>query len=486
MTLLSNARVFGNPGADSVLIDGERIAALGLGLARGLARGPDGGPDGDKVIDLQGMLLTPGLNDAHLHLMRGAALGIEVDLRDARSPREMAQRINERAAVTPRGEWVTGRGWDHTLWPRTDSAEPWPTRAMLDAVSSEHPMYFSRIDIHVAVANTAALRIAGASERFPDGLLREEQMAIVRGKIPPHSKPRKRDALLATLRDFARLGITSCQDNSTWDDYLLYREMEAAGEWTLRVAEWFDFGVPGSELVEKREVRSRLFHTGLCKGFSDGSLGSRTAALLAPYSDDASTKGILRFDPATLPARVRELDAAGFQIGLHAIGDAAVRMCLDAFEGVAVPEKRHRIEHAQIVTGADLPRFARLGLIASVQPCHWLSDRRWAAERLGERLRLAYRWKDFLDAGVPIAIGTDFPVEPADPAANFEALAAGPNGITRDEAISAYTLGAAYAEFTEHEKGRIAPGYLADLVAWDADSRAALTMLGGEVIFKTW
>jgi len=181
-----------------------------------------------------------------------------------------------------------------------------------------------------------------------------------------------------------------------------------------------------------------------------------------------------------LPARVHELDTAGFQIGLHAIGDAAVRMCLDAFEGVSTPDKRHRIEHAQTVTDADMPRFARLGLIASIQPCHWLTDRRWAGERLGDRLRTAYRWKSF----PRIAIGTDFPVEPADPGLNFRALTEGPDGMSRDEAILGYTAGAAYAEFTEHEKGRIAPGQLADLIAWKDDG-VVLTMLGGDIIFNS-
>lgn len=467
MKLLKNARVFGNPDANSVLIKDSRILAVGRDL------------EGVLECDLQGALLTPGLNDAHLHLMRGALLAVEVDLRGVASPVEMQQPIRERVATTPVGEWITGRGWDHTLWP----GEVWPTRALLDEVSREHPMYFSRVDIHVAVANTRALEIAGASERFPEGLLRETEMAIVRSKIPAHSRDRRRTALLKTLADFARMGITSVQDNSTWEDYLLYREIEAERRWTLRVSEWLDFNAPLAELQEKRHVQSPLLRTGLCKGFSDGSLGSRTAALLEPYADDPSTRGMLRFDPGELRARVRELDAAGFQIGLHAIGDAAVRMCLDAFESIA--PKRHRIEHAQIVADSDVPRFAQLGLIASIQPCHWLTDRRWAGERLGDRLRTAYRWR-FLH----IAIGTDFPVEPADPAGSFRAVAEGPCGLSRDEAIAAYTAGSAYAEFADHEKGCIEPGQLADLVAWhshdlEPHERVMMTMLGGDIIFHS-
>jgi predicted amidohydrolase YtcJ len=480
VTLLRNARVFGNPGADSVLVDDGRIAAVGRDL------------DGAPAIDLHGSLLTPGLNDAHLHLMRGASLRIEVDLRDTRSPAEMQERIAERAAVTPAGQWITGRGWDHTLWPD----QPWPTRALLDQVSAVHPMYFSRVDIHVAVANSAALQIAGASGQFPDGLLRETEMAIVRRMIPAHSKDQRRAALLATLQDFARLGITSCQDNSTWDDFLLYRELEQEGKWTLRVSEWLDFLAPVAELEDKRRTaaawQSPLLRTGLAKGFSDGSLGSCTAALLAPYSDDATTTGILRLEPVEARERVRALDAAGFQIGLHAIGDAAVRLCLDAFAGTDTRGKRHRIEHAQIVADEDLPRFAQLGLIASVQPCHWLTDRRWAGERLGPRLLTAYRWSSFARQGVPLAIGTDFPVEPPDPAANFAALTGGREAerLTRDEALAAYTAGSAYAEFADHEKGRIAPGQLADLVAWDSSpsysvDHVLMTMLGGDIIFSS-
>lgn len=491
--LLKNARVFGNPGADSVLLSGDRIVAVGRNLDDA----------GGAVRDLGGAFLTPGINDAHIHFARGARDLEQVGLYGAQSPEEMQRRIAARVAETPAGQWITGRGWDHTLWP----GAPWPTRAMLDAVSTRHPMYFTRVDLHVAVANSAALQAAGVNAATPDppagsldfaaGLLRETAMSLVRRAIPPASPASRRAALLRALQQAASLGITSIQDNSFWTDFEMYRELDREGRLTLRVTEWLDFSEPVEALEERRRAAcSPRLKLGLVKGFSDGSLGARTAALLEPYSDDPATRGMLRMDAAEMGRKFAALDAAGFQIGLHAIGDAAVRACLDAFERVPRSPRRHRIEHAQIVTEEDVARFALLGLIASVQPNHWLTDRRWAGDRLGARLRTAYRWRSFARQGVPLAVGTDFPVEPMDPRRGLHALVSRDDGegLTMSEALDAYTAGSAYAEFSEHDKGRIAPGQLADLCAWDRDLLAAspeevlevrvvLTVAGGAVVF---
>lgn len=511
--LLRHVRLFQHPEADSLLVSGERIAAVGRELDS---------PPGARICDLRGTFVTPGFNDAHIHFGRGAAQ-LSRDLREinligAHSPGEMQERIRARLEEFRPGEWITGRGWDHTLWP----GAPWPTRKLLDEVSHRHPMYFSRVDMHVAVVNTAALEAAGLSAGadppqggsvdVEQGLLKETAMGLVRRVIPPPSRDARRAALERALDEACRLGLTSVQDNSTWEDYQLYRELDRDGRLTLRIAEWLDFNEPLETLEEKRrtavteavrglrgpQARAPRLKTGAVKGFADGSLGAHTAALLEPYADHPANTGQLRFDAAGIRPRLAALDAAGFQVALHAIGDAAVRACLDALEGIAGPGKRHRIEHAQVVAGSDIPRFARLGLIASIQPNHWLTDSRWAVARLGkERLKTAYPWRTLARLGVPLALGTDFPVEPLDPRRVLYAAVTrdGPERLTMEEALLAYTAGSAYAEFADTEKGSIATRQLADLVVWDTDllqaepeqvlkARVLMTVVGGEVIYE--
>lgn len=515
---LRNCRVFGHPKADSILIRGERIAEVGTGLTAELE------------VRLSGAFVIPGFNDAHIHFARGAQELSALGLAGARSPEEMQQRIRDRLPEFGPGEWITGHGWDHTLWGGAASAEsggpetPWPGRRLLDEVSEQHPMYFSRVDMHVALASTRALEAAGLMQKarpdppggavardrdgLPTGLLKETAMELVRSVIPAADREARKAAIVRALRVATRFGITSLQDNSYWDDYLLYRELEREGRLTARITEWLDFTEPIEELERKRRQEatraSALLRLGLVKGFADGSLGSRTAALLAPYHDaPAGDRGLPRFSPEALREKVVALDAAGFQIGLHAIGDAAVRLCLDTFEHAAARNappsagRRHRIEHSQVVADADLPRYGALGLVASVQPNHWLTDSRWAAARLGsERLPTAYRWASFARLGVPLALGTDFPVEPMDPRRVLYAAATreGPERLSMEDAVRFYTAGSAFAEFAESEKGAIAPGMLADLAVLADDPCAmhpdtvlkletVMTFVGGEQVF---
>jgi predicted amidohydrolase YtcJ len=307
----------------------------------------------------------------------------------------------------------------------------------------------------------------------------------------------RRRAILLALKDAAAHGVTSVQDNSDWDDFLVYQELEREGLLPVRISEWLSFNDPVEVLVAHRAAQpadDRMLHTGMLKGFMDGSLGSRTAALLSPYSDDPGNSGLPRYQQARLDAMTKERAAVGFQIGFHAIGDRAVEMALNAFAAAnASAGRRDRIEHSQVVDPRDIPRYKALGIIASMQPSHLLTDMNWAPARLGpQRSRYAYGWKAFLEAGVPLAFGTDYPVEPITP---FRGIYAGvtrrneagtdsyfpQDRLTVDEVLLAYTQGSAYAEFAEGFKGKLVPGYVADFVVLDRD----LTKVPPAEILKT-
>ena len=296
-------------------------------------------------------------------------------------------------------------------------------------------------------------------------------------------------------------GVTSVQDNSDWNDFLVYQQLEREGLLKIRITEWLRFDDPVKLLLAHRAehpATDRILHTGMLKGFMDGSLGSRTAALQLPYADDPGNSGLPRYQQAQLDAMTKERVAAGFQIGFHAIGDRAVKMALNAFAAAApstrdLPAMRNRIEHSQVVDPQDIPRYKALGVIASMQPSHLLTDMNWAESRLGpERARNAYAWKAFLDAGVPLAFGTDYPVEPITP---FRGIYAGvtrsneagtrtyfpQDSLTMGQVLFAYTQGSAYAEFSETFKGKLIPGYVADFVVLDRD----LTNIPAPEVLKT-
>ena len=482
-----------------------------------------------QVIDLGGHFVMPGFNDAHVHLASGGFLQLQVNLVGVQSMAEMQQRIAARVKTAAQGEWIIGRGWDHTLW----ADEKLPTRQDIDAVTRDHPAIFIRVDGHIAVANTAALKAAGigptsaappggkidlGANGEPTGIVRETVVAMITAKEPEPTPSLRRRAAELALADAARWGITSAQDNSDWKDFLVYEDLEREGKLSLRISEWLRFDDP-VELLEKHRAHhpgdDPMLHTAMLKGFMDGSLGSRTAALLAPYADDPGNSGLPQYEQGRLNRMAIERALAGFQIGFHAIGDRAAQMALDAFaeaersakENDKMRDFRFRIEHDQVVTPSQLAQYKKLGVIASVQPNHLLTDMHWVMERIGaERAKNSYPWKDFLDDGIPLAFGTDYPVEPITPfrglyAAVTRRTEAGTKEyfpeqrLSIEQAIAAYTTGAAYAQFAEKDKGTLAPGMLADFVVLDRDltkvappeilkTRVLRTVVGGKTVYQ--
>ena len=502
----------------AIAIAGGKILAAGSeGAMRDLA-----GPL-TKIIDLHGAFAMPGFNDAHAHLASGGAEKLNVNLVGSKSLEEMQERIAARAKTTAPGEWILGEGWDHTMWPTKTT----PTRQDLDKVTGDHPAIFGRVDGHIAVANSAALKAAGITKDTkaptgsaidhdangePTGILREgPAVGLVYAKVPPPSAEKRLKAMQIALQIAASNGVTSVQDYSDWQDFLALEQLEKEGKLTARISEWLTFGNSLETLKQQRAhhpASDPMLHTGFLKGFMDGSLGSRTAALLAPYADDPKNSGITRFSQDDLNRMTKERAAAGFQIGFHAIGDRAIQMALDAYAAAGVkPERRFRIEHDQIVEPRQIAQYRQMGVIASVQPSHLLTDMRWVTDRVGkERAATSYPWKSYLDAGVHICFGTDFPVEFINPFRGIYSAVTRKNEagtqefypkekLTIDQAIAAYTTGSAYAEFDEKTKGTLAPGMLADFIVLDRDitkvppaeilkTKVLRTVVGGKTVYE--
>jgi predicted amidohydrolase YtcJ len=520
--------------AEAVAVSGGRIVAVGS------TRGLRARYDAARTIDLKGRLVTPGFNDAHIHFAGGGLALLRVDLNGAKTLEEAKRRVAARAREVRPGAWITGRGWDHTLW-----GGEWPTRKDLDEVAPQNPVFLQRVDGHVSWANTLALQKAGVTRETrapeggeilrdasgePTGILKETAAGLVGRAVPQTTPEETAEGVARALAEARRYGITSIQDNSGYETTKLYRALLKQGKLTVRVAEWQNFEDTVEELKRQRaEFASfgddplRLRLTAL-KGYVDGTLGSRTAAMLAPFADDPANSGIPRRPPEELTKMVVERADAGFQIALHAIGDRANRMTLDAFEAAdkrrllgAMVERRprdtqwmrHRIEHSQVIAPSDFIRFGKMGVIASMQPSHAISDKRWAQARLGEyRVLGAYSWHMMLAHGVRVAFGTDWPVEPINPylglyaAVTRQSTEGDPPGgwwpqerVSMADAIRAYTAEGAYASFEEKEKGRIAAGMLADLVVHSKDLLAIrpeeilrtevdVTVFNGEVVYE--
>ena len=515
---------------EAIAVRGDRIEAVGKTLDIEKLKGPQ-----TQRIDLEGHFVMPGFNDAHLHLDGAGMTKLSVDLTGVKSLDEFRERVRKKVDESKAGEWIEGAGWDETLWP----VKATPTRWDLDEVSNGHPVFLVRIDGHIAVANTRALQLGsitlatrdpqgGHIDRNeagePTGILRETAQSAVTSVIPKPSHEQRRQGLELALADLAEHGVTSAQDFSpNWEDFQIYEELEKEGKLTARISEWLPFDEPVDELSKKRESHPQsdlMLHTGMLKGFMDGSLGSHTAAMLEPYSDDPKNSGLPRYDAAKLNDLTKERVLAGFQIGFHAIGDKGVQMALDAFAEAEKAAKdahlkaanggddfRLRIEHAQVTTPAQFSQFKQLKVIASMQPCHLLTDMRWAQDRLGpKRAATSYAWLAFLNKGVALAFGTDYPVEPVTPFRGLYAAVTrkSENGkeeyfpaqrLTADQAIAAYTAGSAFAEFEEKEKGQLVAGMLADFVVLDRDlaaiapekmlaTRVLRTVVGGKTVYE--
>jgi len=511
----------GRPAATAIAVKDGRVSAVGSDADVQSWIGP-----ATRVVDLRGRLVVPGFNDAHVHFLSGGFGLLSVDLRDARDEQDFAARIGAHARTLPRGTWIQEGNWDHETWP----SKALPTRALIDAVTPDHPVFVQRLDGHMALANSLALRLAGVTRESkdpdggtivrdaagePTGILKDNAEELVTRAIPEPSREMNLRAARAALKEAARVGVTTIQDNSSVDALRTYQDLRAAGELTARFYVW-RYASSALEPLEKAGLRTGLgdewIRLGALKILSDGSMGSGTAAFFDPYTDDPKTSGLLLYPVPELERLIREADAAGFQLAVHAIGDRANSLVLDAFEKAAAAnparERRFRIEHAQVVRKADLARYRRLGVIASVQPSHGIDDMRWAERRIGkERARDAYNIRSFTEAGVAVAFGTDWFVEPLDPrlglyaAVTRERPEGGPPGgwfpeekIALEDALDLYTRGSAYAEFAEKEKGTLDPGLLADLVVFAADlfrippreiltTPVDFTVAGGRVVF---
>jgi predicted amidohydrolase YtcJ len=521
-TGVAGAGTFQGQRAEAIAVTGDRITAVGKASDILRLKGPE-----TQVIELERHFVMPGFNDAHLHLAEAGRQRLTVNLTGAKSLEEFRERIRARVQSAEPGEWITGGGWDHTLWP----VKELPTRWDVDEVSAGHPVFLDRVDGHIAVANTRALQLAsvnlaskepegGKIDRdatgAPSGILRESAKDLVEQVIPKPTREKRRQAILAALQDMAQWGITSAQDNSSWEDFLVYEELEREGKLTTRISEWlrFDDDVPRLQAHRSSHPRSdNMLHTGMLKGFMDGSLGSRTAAMLAPYADDPQNSGLPQYQQDRLTQMTIERVNAGFQIGFHAIGDKGVQMALDAYAAAekqskdADADRRLRIEHAQVTTPQQIKQFKTLKVIASMQPNHLLTDMNWAEARLGPaRAATSYAWADFLNKGVALAFGTDYPVEPVTPFRGLYAAVTRKSEdgkkeyfpgekLTMEQAIAAYTRGSAFAEFAEKEKGALAPGMLADFVVLDRDitavpadqvlqTRVLRTVLGGNTVYQ--
>jgi len=513
------------PQAEALAVYGNRIVAVGgTGELRALA-----GPN-TRVIDAAGRSVLPGFNDAHVHWLSGGFALTNVDLRDAASPEEFARRIGDFAKTLPRGRWILGGDWDHEKFP----GAPLPTRDWIDPVTPDHPVFVSRTDGHMALANSLALKLARVGKDTPDvpggvivrdakgeptGILKDAAMGLVEAVIPPRSWDEKLAAARAATEHAARLGVTSVQDMSADGDVGLYQFLLERGELKTRI--YAVRSILSWETLAQAGVRAAFgnpwLRIGGLKGFADGSLGSSTALFFEPYADAPNTRGLL-FDQmlpeGAMLRRVEAADRAGLQVMIHAIGDEANYRILELFREVAEKngprDRRFRIEHAQHLRPGEIPRFARQRVIASMQPYHAADDGRWCDKRIGPaRSRYTYAFRSLLDAGATLAFGSDWTVAPLNP---FEGLKAAvtrqtldgkhPNGwvpeekITLEEALRAYTVGSAVAEFQEHLKGTLTPGKLADFVLLDRDifrtdpaeldrANVWLTVVDGKIVWES-
>lgn len=521
-----NARVWtGNPAqpwATGIAVADEKIALVGSSaeiakLVRSTSQA--------RVIDAKGGMVAPGFIDSHVHFVDGGFRLSSVQLRDARTPAEFIARIKAYAATIPKSAWITGGDWDHQNW-----GGELPRRDWIDSVTPNNPVWISRLDGHMALANGAALTAAGVSASTPDvgggtivrdafgnptGIMKDNAEGIVDRVQPPPADELSDRALDAAMNYVAARGVTSVQNMGTFADLATFERAHHAGRMITRIyavtpiAQWERL----RDTVTARGRGDEWLRIGGLKGFVDGSLGSHTAAMFAPFQDSPADSGLFVEDPKDLHLWTRDADRAGLQVIVHAIGDRAIHTQLGIFEQVekenAPRDRRFRIEHAQHLLPADIPRFARLGVIPSMQPYHAIDDGRWAERVIGpERIKTTYAFRSLLESGARLAFGSDWFVAPPTPLEGIYAAVTrrtlddkNPNGwvpeqkIGVEDALRAYTVNAAFASFDEAIKGSLERGKLADLVLLDRDitqilpelirdAQVLMTVVGGRVVFE--
>jgi predicted amidohydrolase YtcJ len=524
-----NARIWtgddAQPWAQALVIDGERLTVVGSEEDAHKANAA-------QVIDAGGRLIVPGFTDAHVHFISGGFSLASVQLRDARTRAEFAARIKAFAATVPAGTWITGGDWDHTLW-----GGELPTREWIDSVSPDHPVWVNRLDGHMSLANGVALKLAGITRATrdvaggaivrdrkgePTGVFKDNAMSLVDAAVPAASAEMNDRALLAAMKYVNEQGVTTVHNMGTFGDLETFARAAKAQTLTTRI-----YAVtPLSQWEKLRDaVAAKTYggadgrgdewlRVGGLKGFMDGSLGSHTAAFEEPFADAPKDRGLLVNPPQDMYKWISGADKAGLHVMVHAIGDRAIGMLLDIYERVekedGARDRRFRIEHTQHLRESDIPRFAQLDVIASMQPYHAIDDGRWAEQFIGERIATTYAFRSLLDAKARLAFGSDWSVAPATPLEGIYAAVTrrtlddkNPDGwvpaqkITVEEALRAYTSGGAYASFDESRKGSLTAGKLADLVLIDRnlfeippeqirEAKALVTMVGGKIVSGGW
>ena len=523
-----NAKVWtgepSRPWAEALAITGDRISIVGT--SDEVRRGAEGA----DVIDAGGRLVVPGFIDTHVHFVDGGFRLASVQLRDAKTRDEFVNRIKAFAATVPAGTWITGGDWDHSLW-----GGELPTREWIDAATPKNPVWINRLDGHMSLANSAALAAAGVTRATanvaggeivrgangePTGVLKDNAMGLVDKVVPPPSDEMRDRALAAAMKYVNEQGVTSVHNMGTWEDLATFARARQANTLSTRI-----YGVvPLADWARLQDVVARREHggeqgrgdewlrVGGLKGFVDGSLGSHTAAFHDPFNDAPKDKGLLVNTPEDLYRWISGADKAGLHVMVHAIGDRANGLLLDIYERVEREngrrDRRFRIEHAQHLASADIPRFAQLGVIASMQPYHAIDDGRWAEKFIGARIKTTYAFRSLLDVKARLAFGSDWFVAPPTPLEGIYAAVTrrtldekNPGGwvaeqkVTVEEALRAYTATAAYASFDEDRKGTLTVGRAADLVMLDRNIfeippeeirhvKVRLTMAGGRPVFR--
>jgi hypothetical protein len=509
------------PTAQAIAVKGRKIFAVGSNdeIKKFIA-------SNTKTIDANGKLVVPGFNDSHVHFLDGGAGLASVDLRDAKTPQEFVRRIGDFAKKLPKGRWIQNGNWDHENWTPNNL----PTAAMIDAVTPDNPVFINRLDGHMSLANSLAMKLAKVDKNTkdvaggeivrdsagnPTGIFKDEAMGYIQKVIPPMSFEEKLEALEAATNYAASLGVTSVQDMSAGTDVGVYQEMLRQKKLKTRVYAVSTLG--DWQRWQRTGVRyafgSDWLRVGGLKGFTDGSLGSTTAWFYKPYLDAPDKVGLPLDEPANIKKQVSGADKANLQIMIHAIGDRANDEILKIYDQIekenGTRDRRFRIEHAQHLSPEAIKDFGRQKVVASMQPFHAIDDGRWAHKRLdNERLKGTYAFRSLLNNGATLAFGTDWFVAPLNPMFGIYAAVTrrtlddkNPNGwfpeqkITVEEAVRAYTVGSAFAEFQEDEKGTIADKMLADFVILSDDIfsinpieiekvKVLTTIVAGKVVYQ--